>query len=380
MSARAAGTAGLASERRRIIYATTREASYARNRTLIRALAQYGDVEVIAPGGSGQGFDRRVAYLWGLTHVVFRLLVRALGRRATDSTLVLGFLAQPLAVLAGPLWRGRIVADALVSVHDTLCHDKQLARESSWLGQLAWWLDAQLVRRADVLLFDTGQHRDYFRTFRAGRLPQTAVVRVGARPMTRPAQLPPQSDRFQVLFAGSFIPLQGACVIVEAARLLRDEPIEITMIGAGQELTAATDLARRHDLQSVRFVGWVDLETLDAWYHRADVILGIFGATGKTRRVIPNKVFEALSIGQPVITGDTPAIRELLVPDRDVVCCAVDDPPALAAAIRWAATHRNRLREIGLAGQRVFERTASDAALVEALRPAFEASAHDQCA
>jgi len=380
VTAPASGAAGGGPARRRIIYATTREARYARNATLVRALACFGDVEVIAPGGSGQGFDRRLAYLWGLARVVLRLMVRALRRRREGDTLVLGFLAQPLALVAGPLWRGRIVGDALVSVYDTVCHDKRLAREDSWLGRAAWWLDARLVRRADVLLFDTGEHREYFRAFARGPLREALVVRVGARPMKRLDEARHASDRLQVLFAGSFIPLQGARVIVEAARLLRDEPIDFTLVGAGQELAAATGAARRHGLPSVRFIGWVDLDTLDTWYHRADVILGIFGATAKTRRVIPNKVFEALAIGRPVITGDTPAIRELLVPDRDVICCPVDDPGGLATAIRWASGHRDRLREIGLAGQRAFERHASDGALVEALRPAFEASAHDRCA
>ncbi|HXE81614.1 MAG TPA: glycosyltransferase [Vicinamibacterales bacterium] len=369
---------GTPRERRRILYVTTREVRYPRNSTLIRALEHFGAVRVIAPGGSGQGFDRRLAYLWGLAHVVVRLVMRAMARR--DDTLVLGFLAQPLAAIAGPLWRGRLVADALVSVYDTVCHDKRLARERSFMGRAAWWLDAHLVRRADVLLFDTEQHRDYFRTFARAALPPSLVVRVGARPMKRAGAPRERSDRFHVLFAGSFIPLQGVRTIVEAARLLRDEPIAFTLVGSGQELPEALEIAKRCDLRSVKFIGWVDLDTLDDWYQRADVILGIFGPTAKTQRVIPNKVFEALAIGQPVITGDTPAIRELLVPDRDVICCAVNDPEALAAAIRWASRHRDRLREIGLAGQRAFERYASDAAIVEALRPAFESSAHDRCA
>jgi glycosyltransferase involved in cell wall biosynthesis len=116
----------------------------------------------------------------------------------------------------------------------------------------------------------------------------------------------------------------------------------------------------------------VDVATLDDWYHQADVILGIFGRTPKTRRVVPNKVFEALSIGQPVITGDTPAIREILEPGRDVICCPVDDPAGLADAIRWAHGHREQLHEIGRAGRRAFEQHASARAIAEALRPLFD--------
>jgi glycosyltransferase involved in cell wall biosynthesis len=357
--------------RPRILYATTREATYARNRTLIGALAHYGEVDVIAPRGRGQGFEQRFVYLSGVVLVAFRLIVRALRRRSRDGTLVLGFLAQPLTALAGPFWRGRIVADAFVSVHDTVCHDKRLAREGSWIGRAAKWLDEQLVGRADALLFDTEQHRQYFRTLSPDAFPPSAIVPVGARPMAGPPAARPPSERFHVLFAGSFIPLQGAPIIVEAAAMLRNEPIDFTLVGAGQELAAAKAVADRQGLTSVRFVGWVDLRTLDEWYHRADAVLGIFGPSSKALRVIPNKVFEALSIGQPVITGDTPAIRELVEPGQEVICCPVNDPAALAEAIRWASRHRDRLREIGRAGRLAFERHASEAAIIAALQPVF---------
>jgi glycosyltransferase involved in cell wall biosynthesis len=104
------------------------------------------------------------------------------------------------------------------------------------------------------------------------------------------------------------------------------------------------------------------------------VILGIFGRSPKTRHVIPNKVFEAASIGQPVITGDTPAIREAFVPGREVICCPVDDPEALAEAIRWATRHPAELEEVGRAGREAFQRHASDSALAAAVAPLFKGS------
>ena len=357
--------------RPRVLYATTREVTYARNQTLIRAIRHYADVDVVAPQGSGQGFDRRVAYIWGLTRVVTRTLARAIRRDAGD-TLVVGFLAQPLAIVLRPFWRGRFVADAMVSVYDTLCYDKQLLTPGSAIGRAAWWLDAYLVRKADALLFDTRQHCEFFRTFATSRFPPAYVIPVGARPLKPSRVAKAQSDRLQVVFAGSYIPLQGAQVIVEAAGLLKEDAVDFTMIGSGQELAATRQLARTYDLGRIRFIGWVDLESLDDLYYGADVILGIFGQTPKTQRVVPNKVFEAVSIGKPVITGDTPAIRELFVPGRDLVCCPIDDPPALAEAIRWAHTHREQLRQIGRAGQRAFEQHASERALAAALQPLFE--------
>ena len=358
----------------RVLYATTREVTYARNETLVGALRRHAHVEVIAPAGSGRGFDDRVAYVWGIARVVFRLLARSLRWRRTDDVLVVGFLAQPLALVVAPFWQGRIVADAMVSVFDTICHDKRIAAPQSVIGRTAWWLDAYLVRHADALLFDTQQHREYFARFASGPLPPSYVVPVGARKLKPAHGRKDTSERLQVLFAGSYIPLQGAGVIVRAASLLQDEPIDITMIGAGQEYKAVRSVALDQGLRNVRFIGWLSLDALDEFYSRADVILGIFGPSPKTQRVIPNKVFEAFSIGQPVITGDTPAIRELFVPGREVMCCPVNDPAGLAEAIRWALAHRQRLPDIGQAGQQAFQRHASECALAESLRPLFDAA------
>jgi glycosyltransferase involved in cell wall biosynthesis len=65
----------------------------------------------------------------------------------------------------------------------------------------------------------------------------------------------------------------------------------------------------------------------------ADVCLGIFGTSAKAQRVIPNKVYDALACARPVITADTPAIRELLQPDDQVIVCPPGDPESLADAI-----------------------------------------------
>ena len=64
----------------------------------------------------------------------------------------------------------------------------------------------------------------------------------------------------------------------------------------------------------------------------ADLCLGIFGNTDKAKRVIPNKVYECLAVGKPVITADTPAIRELFE-DGELVFVSVADHISLAKAI-----------------------------------------------
>ena len=54
------------------------------------------------------------------------------------------------------------------------------------------------------------------------------------------------------------------------------------------------------------WVPWVEYERLPDELHRAGCALGIFGTSEKAKRVIPNKAFQALACGTPLVTADTP--------------------------------------------------------------------------
>jgi glycosyltransferase involved in cell wall biosynthesis len=81
------------------------------------------------------------------------------------------------------------------------------------------------------------------------------------------------------------------------------------------------------------------------------VCLGIFSATPKGLRVVPNKVFQGLAAGCVVVTSDTPPQRRLLgdhlelVPPADPAALAdrilaLADPAVLAAARERARAAR----------------------------------------
>jgi glycosyltransferase involved in cell wall biosynthesis len=95
---------------------------------------------------------------------------------------------------------------------------------------------------------------------------------------------------------------------------------------------------RQSNLSCVELVDrWISEEEYERELTDADICLGIFGATGKAQRVIPSKVYDALAVGRPIITADTPAIRELLTHGEDVWLCPANDGVALAEAITGLA-------------------------------------------
>ena len=133
-----------------------------------------------------------------------------------------------------------------------------------------------------------------------------------------------------MVFFGAFTPLQGAPVIGTAIGLLASEPIEVTMVGHGQDL-AKTRAAAAGDSR-VQWLDWVppaELPKLVADHH---VCLGIFGTGPKALRVVPNKVFQGAAAGCVVVTSDTAPQRRAF--GDAVVYVPAGSATALATALR----------------------------------------------
>jgi len=171
-----------------------------------------------------------------------------------------------------------------------------------------------------------------------GRVAEAGAGRRGAteadRIPVRASEDGPNST-FEVLFTGSFLPLHGTDVIIEAARIVagRDPSVRFRLIGSGQTREAALRAVEGYGLRNVEFAGWRSLEDLPAMIAAADVSLGIFGRTEKAGRVVPHKLFQAMGMGMAVITARTAAAEEFFVHREHLVFC--DEPLAesLAAAV-----------------------------------------------
>ena len=95
------------------------------------------------------------------------------------------------------------------------------------------------------------------------------------------------------------------------------------------------------------FRDWVAYDALGEMIAEADICLGIFGVTPKAQMVIPNKVFQAAMVGRPVITADTPAIREIFTHGETAWLCPPGDPEALADAVATLAADPVLRRRLG---------------------------------
>ena len=228
-----------------------------------------------------------------------------------------------------------LIADPLISAYDKQVFERGKFVEGSRRAERLRAWEGALLRSADCLIADTPAHAEFFTQTFDIPLGQIKVIHVGAEePLFHPAPMPPYDGKrpLEVLFYGSFIGLQAPQVIVEAARLYQGPPVRWVLLGEGPLKAECLRLAQ--GLENVVFEPPVPYEELPARIHRADILLGVFGASAKAGRVIPNKVFQALACGRPVVTRDAPAYPGQL--RLQAVSGLIWVPAANAAELVWA--------------------------------------------
>jgi SAM-dependent methyltransferase/glycosyltransferase involved in cell wall biosynthesis len=271
-------------------------------------------------------------------------LAAAARRLPRPDVVVVGYLGHFDVHLARLVFRGvPIVLDHLVGASDT-GRDRRL--DGGPRQALLRLIDAAALAAASIIVVDTDEHRAALPARHRGR---AVVVPVGAPSAWADAAPAPEPDPdparpLRVVFYGLYTPLQGTPVIGAALGELAGEPVEVTMIGTGQDEAQAKAAAAANP--AVRWLDWVPAAELPAVVAGHDVCLGIFGTGEKALRVVPNKVFQGAAAGCAIVTSDTPPQRRVLA--GAAVLVPPGDAGALAAVLRRLAADRGevaRLRE-----------------------------------
>jgi glycosyltransferase involved in cell wall biosynthesis len=307
---------------------------YSRNQVLISGLQQQG-VEIVECNMiGGKGIEK----YWELIKKIY----------AIDNQYDYLFCAFPInynVLIAKFFQRKKVVIDAFFPLYDAYVHDRKLLFSWSPRALLYYCLDRINLRLADLVITDTEQHAQYWKKLH----PEVSVhvIPVGSYtkeffPISESSRK--NKDNLLVSFHGSYIPLQGVHKILEAAESLKNQKqIRFRLIGP-RRMIEELDLNNTVKYPNVEAMSWLKTKELNERLNEADIILGIFGNTPKTDRVVPNKLFQGVAVLRPVITKDTPAIRELFT-EREVYMIE-NTPEALAGAIIEMYNHPGRRQEM----------------------------------
>ena len=151
------------------------------------------------------------------------------------------------------------------------------------------------------------------------------------------------------LFSGSLNRKQGLAVLVEAARLLKDDPRIVFVVCGNGEVRQSVELSAA-GLGNMRFIDLRPAAELDALLAMADIHL-LPQLRGAADLVMPSKLVGMLASGRPVVAACAPDSEVASV----VTGCGIVTPPECPAgfvsAISALVSDPQRAKRLGDAGR-----------------------------
>lgn len=260
--------------------------------------------------------------------------------------------------------RPRFICDAYITVWDSLYQDRNLGNSKSTASRILLSIESRALRAAEMVISDTTKNAEYISlTFGVARN-RIRALPLALQPLPERPRPPKKDDvdnRVNVIFVGTFVPLQGTTLIAKSIHALRNAPdIEFTLIGDGQQAADASPwLGANPSVTWLR--AWQPKDVIAKNIERSDICLGVFGGDGKAARVLPFKIYSALAAGKPVISQERYGLPENTPPPPLMTISS--DVDSLSNAIQTLAHAPDQRREMGTAAAVYHEKYLSSNAL-----------------
>lgn len=179
-------------------------------------------------------------------------------------------------------------------------------------------------------------------------------VRPGGRSPELRAALGIGDDRLVCLYSGTLNRKQGLGVLVETARVMREQTELMFVICGNGEMRASLEEAAR-DLANVRFLDLQPAEELNALLNMADIHL-LPQLRGAADLVMPSKLVGMLASGRPVIAGAAAGTETASIVGQCGIVVEPESSEQIAHAIDGLRRDRDRAARLGLQGRAYAER------------------------
>ena len=146
--------------------------------------------------------------------------------------------------------------------------------------------------------------------------------------------------KLNITYVGSLIPNRGVDTLMIAAKALKE--LNFTIIGGvGEDLNKMKLYKEKNGLSNVNLLGYKPQKDLPLYYQQSDIL--ILPMTGKEVHTIryasPNKLFEYMASGKPIIASDLISIREILTNNESILLFEPDNSIDLINKIKLLSSN-----------------------------------------
>lgn len=227
------------------------------------------------------------------------------------------------------------------------------------LISLARWFERWLYRHADHIVVNSPAYREYIigkgiPADKVSLIPNGVDTRM-FDPDATGTELREKlggADRFVVTYAGAIGLANDIPTILRAARrLMARRDIVFWLVGDGSERPGLEALAKEWGLENVRFTGPQPKTTMKDVLAASDVCVATLRNIPMFRTTYPNKVFDYMAAGRPVILAIDGVVRDVVAAAGAGIFVPPGDDAKLENAIVELQANPERARQMGRAGR-----------------------------
>jgi len=282
-----------------------------------------------------------------------------------------GIPAFPLANL---ICRKPIIYWSNLSIYHTLIEDRKKASPNSLYAKFIHFAEKYVINHSKLIITESKAQSDYFiKEYNLNKEKFRNIITSADEGLFKPIPFKEQKKIFNILFFGSFIPAHGVEIIIEAAKIIQNEKeIVFNFWGDGPTKKQNEELANKYQLQNVKFFGYFTYDKLIPAIFDSDVCLGIFSTSQKAANSIANKILQILASKKPLITMDSPAVKEILLASgKNCILVPSGDPKSLADAILNLKKDNIKRKNIAISGYQLYLEKLSNKVVAKKLMDLF---------
>jgi glycosyltransferase involved in cell wall biosynthesis len=160
---------------------------------------------------------------------------------------------------------------------------------------------------------------------------------------------------FNIIYSGGLEEIRGISNIVDAMEMIKDGDVRLILCGKYYPEDYEEHVKRKKGYEKVHFLGWVSRDQLAKVYRIASVGLVCFLPAPNHVDALPNKLFEYMAAGIPIIASKFPLWRSIVEGNRCGICVEPESPKEIADAIAFLKSNPREAQQMGVRGRRIVE-------------------------
>lgn len=219
-----------------------------------------------------------------------------------------------------------------------------------FMAKAAKWLENFVITNADIFIIT-----DLLRMPQHEGAKPKKVMEIANVPYMDLSKFKGTEDKgFLTGYIGSLTEGRNLPAIIEAAGDLKDYGIRFVIGGFGPLEASVAECAKKHD--NITYVPWVPYEKLLALESDFKVFIHISDAGNETQKwVSPNKLFESMAFGKPIIVGEGTLTAKRVLAIGNGVAVPYNSKEEIKRAIILFKNDPDLAREMGRKGEKEFE-------------------------